>query len=1717
MTAAVEDRIVAMKMENTQFEKAAAQSIATFQKLESTLNKGISAKGLDDIHNSVGRFNMNPMEAALSGISKSWLAMSTIAVTALAQVTSSVITTGTQMVKSLTLDPILSGFGEYSTNLQSIQTVLANTEAQGTTLDDVNAALQNLNNYSDKTIYNFGEMAKNIGTFTAAGVDLQGSVDSIKGIANLAALSGSSSQQASTAMYQLSQAIAAGRVSLQDWNSVVNAGMGGATFQRALTQTAIAMGTIDESAVNIEKSTGKMTINGASFRDSISAIGGEKWLTSDVLTNTLSQFTGDLTDAQLAAQGFNKEQIKAIQQTAKTAQDAATKVKTIQQVFDVAKETVGSGWSLTFQRIFGDFEQARTTMTSLSNFINGIITQNSNARNKILKQWGDMGGRTKIISAVTNAWKALMSVLGPIHDAFREIFPKATAEQLFQLSKSLNQFFRHLRVTKDAQEDLKNTFAGFFAVIHIGYSIVKGIVSVLATLIGLFVRGQGGTLAFTGGIGQMLVALDKFLTGGERMQKVFDAISAALTAILGPLFEVRNGLIEAFMGLVTLDPTRFFAGLSDAIEHVLGLVDSLSDKFADVVNTISDAMGGLGHISGFNLASMFGGFGGAGAPDPSGTIDKIRAGVEGIEGPSLRISLLWDKIVSAFQRVGDFFAPLIDQFKRAGSALSGAFSDLFSGAASSLDFTDFLNAVNTGLFLALFLTFRRFSKAITDVSKAASGVLNQVTSNLKTMQADVRADMILKIAGALALLAAAVFLLAQTDPQSLGLALGAVVTMLTALVIAMKVLEKQVNKFSGGAKLVAVATGMVIMAVALAAMAAAVYLFGKMDFKTLEQGLLGALQAMALMTAAAVAMSKGGAGANMIGAATGLLIMSVALTALAGAVLLYARLDTNTLTEGLLKIGGALLVLGVGMRLMQGTLGGAAAMAIVAGSLIILAGALRLFANFSLGEMIKGLITMGGAMLILVVGLNAMSGTIPGALAMLVAAQSMKVLAEAMKMMGDLSWGDVGKGLLILVGAIALFAAVGAVIAPVVPVMLGLAGALALIGAAVFLAGSGVAAFAAGLAILSQNGTTGFAVFKRIVEDFVTWLPEVILAFGDTIEAIAKVLGDKAPQINDAFAKLMEGLIDNAIKLTPKVGKLFSKLIETGLKVIVNYYDDLARAGLQLVENLLDAFTDALPDIADKAGDLIAAFIKAVGKQAVKLANAAADALVDFLNGLADAIESHSTQLNNAGGRIAVAVIKGITEPLRNAGQQVLDAIGSAVSWAKDHFKMPKIKIGNPFTKGRGNVDPAQQLVNQLGLVGGVDQVRTAFDAIKSQIESEIDKTKSKMDKAKSKLDALKDKGKGDSKEADKLRKEIKDQEKALKDLNAEQDNWQKKQKGHRDTLLQNAAAWDYNASQIEYWTNKVKEAEDARNSFQTGIVQQFGSAPDITKNMSLANYMRQIAQKTQETQKFMETLQKLREQNLSDESYRQLLAEGTDAQRLMEQLLAGGSEAIGKFNQANSTLKSTATTLASTASVSLFYDAAVQQAQGMLKGWQDSQGALEAQMNSVALAMVRAIKKALKMKSPSRVMAGVGEFSSEGVAMGLEAGIGAVEKSSEKVANASLETLQATMNKGIDIGVLDMNPTITPVLDLAQLARDANQIGTMLTAKPIPADVSLSKAAEISAQRDAIEAAWNAVLNEVVVKEIKLEQNNYSPESLDDTTIYRSTKNLISLAKEEL
>lgn len=465
MSKVVDSRVVEMRFDNAQFERNVKTTMSTLDKLKEKLKFSGASKGLDDIEKSAKQVDMSGLGRGVDTIKMKFSAMEVIAMTALSNITTTAMQVEKSIADALTIDPIKDGFTEYETQMNAVQTILANTQKEGTTVKDVNKALDELNTYADKTIYNFTEMTRNIGTFTAAGVKLDASVSAIKGIANLAAVSGSTSQQASTAMYQLSQALAAGKVQLMDWNSVVNAGMGGQVFQDALIRTSEHLGT---GAKEYIEATG-------SFRNSLE----KGWLTTDVLTQTLDQFAtaADTQEEYNAAvkkfvdQGYTQEQAKEMADMAKTAGNAATKVKTFTQLIDTLKEALGSGWTKTWQLIIGDFEDAKEIWTKVSDVLSNLINKSSDARNKLVKKVmnNPYSGLLKSINEVADKASGLQEIVNNVirgdYGNGQSRFDKL-AEQGYNWARVQNMVneqlgcsFRYNEELGGSQEDLQKTQA----------------------------------------------------------------------------------------------------------------------------------------------------------------------------------------------------------------------------------------------------------------------------------------------------------------------------------------------------------------------------------------------------------------------------------------------------------------------------------------------------------------------------------------------------------------------------------------------------------------------------------------------------------------------------------------------------------------------------------------------------------------------------------------------------------------------------------------------------------------------------------------------------------------------------------------------------------------------------------------------------------------------------------------------------------------------------------------------------------------------------------------------------------------------------------------------------------------------------------------------------------------------------------------------------------
>ena len=587
--ATIDERVVSLKMNNKQFLSAIKESASSMDRLKDSLKMQGAADGLSRIGEIAKNTTLGDLATKALDIGKNMTVMQGMGLAAFGGIGAAALSAGQQILSGF-FQTVKDGFNEYELKMRAIQTIMANTAEKGTTLGEVKTSLAELNTYADKTVYSFSDMTNAIGLFTAAGVDLQTSVASIKGLSNLAAASGSTAQQTATAYTQLSQAISAGVIHLQDWNSLVNAGMGGESFRNALIETSRMMGTgVDEA---IAKK--------GNFRESLK----EDWLTAQVMTTTLTALTNDLSEAQLVEMGYSEDQAAMLKRFAGNAFDAATKVRTFSQLIDTTKEAIGSGWAETFEILFGDFEEATDLFTGISNWLGQLISDSADARNSFLQMWKDMGGRSELVRGLTNIFKALVKIIGQVVSAFRAVFMNASPEGLYKLTKAFADFTEKLIITDNFADKLQWTFTGIFSVFHILWTIVSEVGQVIFTvaahiigaLFPAFAGVNSGIFQITKVLGKVIYWFDQWFTkldiGGKVLKLLLppiDLLGAAIKWVVEKIHDfimwLDVGTKVTKVGQTLKDLSSKFALVKEAIKNSV-----IGQQFITAMETIHDTI-----------------------------------------------------------------------------------------------------------------------------------------------------------------------------------------------------------------------------------------------------------------------------------------------------------------------------------------------------------------------------------------------------------------------------------------------------------------------------------------------------------------------------------------------------------------------------------------------------------------------------------------------------------------------------------------------------------------------------------------------------------------------------------------------------------------------------------------------------------------------------------------------------------------------------------------------------------------------------------------------------------------------------------------------------------------------------------------------------------------------------------------------------------------------
>lgn len=1386
--SSVDKRVVEMQFNNSQFESGVQTSLKSLDNLKKGLDLEGATKGLSNL-DKVGRsFSLAGIASGVETISSRFTTLGIIGVTALQNITNSAINAGKQIVSALTIDPITTGFNEYELKMGSIQTIMAGT---GESLETVNKYLNELNTYSDKTIYSFSDMTQNIGKFTNAGVSLKDSVSAIQGVANVAAVSGANANEASRAMYNFAQALSSGYVKLIDWKSIELANMGTVEFKQQLIDAAVAAGTLTKTADGLYKTLeGSVLSATQGFNDSLQ----DQWMTTEVLVNTL----GDYADATT--------------EIGKKAFAAAQDVKTFSQLFDTLKEAAQSGWAQTWELVVGDFEEAKALLTEINNVIGNFIGASADARNSMIQTWKDLGGRTALIEALGNAFKGLVSFITPIHEAFKEIFPSTTGEQLFAMTEALKALTARFTISETTATNLKRTFKGLFAILDIGKQLFLAIAGGVGDFLSSIIPAGDGLLAFTGNIGDWLVALDEsikksgiFVIAVQKietfMSKVSEGVKTAVTA-----------MIEVFQGFKDVD---------------LSGVDSFTEK-------LKIRFEPFGKLAEF-VATVFG-----------NTLTILK-----------KVAPLFVKFASM---LGDAFVKL--QEKIIGGLDNTQFNSVF----------DLINSVLLG---GILVGLRKFIKSLTGITdeaggflKGITGILDGVKGSLEAYQSSLKANTLLKIAIAIGILAAALIALSLIDSEKLTVSLAAMTAMFAELFGSMAIFEKIMGS-AGFKSMGRVTTAMIGLSVAVLILSIAMGKLAKLDWEGIEKGLISVGALMAMMVTAAkvlsqnsgsvikgalgfilfaaainllataverlgaidiVSLSKGlvavgvlmtelavfmkvtdlsgmgvtkgvgilllatslvilasavkklseidigalakGLGAigvlltelalfvNLTGGAKNVISTAIGLTILAAAMLIFAEalarmgsMSLEQIGKGLLTMAASLAAITVAINFMpKNMVGIGLGMLGIATAMLILSSALQEMGAMSWEEIAKGLVTLAGSLTIIAVAMQFMTSALPGAAALLVISVALTVLAKVLKTLGRMSLVEIGKGLLALVGVFAVLGVAGLVLAPLTPVLLGLASAMLLLGVAMLALGAGVLLLSTGLTALAVAGTAGVVALVSIVTALIGLIPMVIEQIGLGIIAFAGVITAGMPAIMEAIGALFAGIIQLLGELTPPlietvlnfILELLTKLVEyvpqfvdAGMKIIIGFLQGIAnnisgvvQAGIDIVLNFLDGIAQKIPDIIDMAFKLIISFINGLADAIRNNSDAIFDACENLIDAIIDAITSLLGRLP----KIGMNIVSGLVEGVKSMGRSLINAAKGVVQGAIDAAKK-LLGIHSPSTvfasigvnTGKGFIEGLKAMATKVAGAsedvgtGAVDSMSNALAGVSDALNTDVD------------------------------------------------------------------------------------------------------------------------------------------------------------------------------------------------------------------------------------------------------------------------------------------------------------------------------------------------------------------------------------------------------------
>nr|DAR21713.1 MAG TPA: tail tape measure [Caudoviricetes sp.] len=1137
MSREVDSRVVEMRFDNENFEKNTKKTISTIDRLMEKLQFKGAEKGFEKLDAAAKDVDFATMQTSLDRLESKFSSLNIVATTALVNITNKFVDAGEKLVKSLSIDQVASGWDKYTEKTSNVQTIM---NATGKSIDQVNGYLNKLMWYSDETSYSFSEMTSALSQMTAAGGNIDKMIPMIMGIANATADAGKTGFAFQSTIRNLTQSYSAGHLQLQDWKSLNLMGTATKALKQELIDTAVELGVIKEGEVTI-----------ASFESSLQ----KKWANTEVMEKTFAKYASMMEAAyELTQKNPGMTSSEALEQLkgqygelAERAALAAQQATSFAQAIDSTKDAASSKWMGVFETIFGNKEEATDTWTELANRLYDIFVPSIDGLNERLKDGLNSGwnkllenelGDQADVYAYTMEQVALasgaitekqISDAGSFGEAIKqggisaELLKKGLGEAQSSAEKMLTLSDAELEKRGTNREEVEKNAQAFEE---------------------LNKKVQNGTLDLEAYSKQI-----RELSGREHlMQSLWNLMDAA-TAIAKPIREAFQEIFPSKTG----EEIKSFAQWLDSITKKLIISDDTAKKIKTTAEGVfsalrvgKDILEGIisGMVRVLNLTK------------PLADILLDAASAAGEFSSEITKGLHPLETIGTW--VTDFVnaaAPVLYSFGSAADKIFTQFAEGAKDAFNEFDPEKLNQFILGGMGASMLVSIKGFLESIKSIGSSAKGIVGEIKESIESLGEAVdawksakKADTLMTIAKAVALMAGSLAVLSMVKADRLGAAIGALTVTFGELLGVMAVMT-QLTKNVRSLKLSVLAGGMVAVSAAVLVLSGALKVISTID----SDKLLGSVAALGgvMLELAAVAAVLSKDGGRFTKGTAGMMAFAVSIRILASSVKALSGLNSSALTRGLVGVGALCAGLVVAAKTMNGVkfgIGKGTGFVLMAASMEILQDAVAKFGEMDNEAVVRGLTSIGGALVIFVAAMNLLKGGIGSAISLTMMAAAVNLLVPAFQGLGNLSWEAIGKGLLTIVGAFVVLGGAAVILSPVTPVIVALSlslSALALsLGA--LLALSSAANFVQNLASsLSLLNGLNFQVFLNGIKALAWTLVEFIAG-------VFQGLAEVASSLVTSIAKIIKAICDAIILAAPSIGQALYVLGTTVIDTVVS-------------------------------------------------------------------------------------------------------------------------------------------------------------------------------------------------------------------------------------------------------------------------------------------------------------------------------------------------------------------------------------------------------------------------------------------------------------------------------------------------------------------------------------------------------------------------------------